>query len=46
MAEKIVKKVTDLIGHTPLLELGNFEKKYGLKARVLQNWNILILQEA
>ncbi len=35
MAEKIVKKVTDLIGHTPLLELGNFEKKYGLKARVL-----------
>src|SRR5574344_178558 len=35
MAEKIAKKVTDLVGHTPLLELSNIEKKYGLKARVL-----------
>src|SRR5574344_1906034 len=35
MAEKIAKKVTDLVGHTPLLELSNFEKKLGLKARVL-----------
>lgn len=35
MAEKIAKKVTDLVGHTPLLELSNMEKKYGLKARVL-----------
>lgn len=35
MAEKIAKRVTDLVGHTPLLELSNFEKKLGLKARVL-----------
>ena len=35
MAEKIAKKVTDLVGHTPLLELSNIEKKYNLKARIL-----------
>ena len=35
MAERIAKKITDLIGHTPLLELSNTEKKLGLKARVL-----------
>jgi cysteine synthase A len=35
MAEKIAKKVTDLVGHTPLLELSNIEKKYALKARIL-----------
>lgn len=35
MSEKIAKKVTDLVGHTPLLELTNTEKKLGLKARVL-----------
>lgn len=35
MAEKIAKKVTDLIGHTPLIELSNIEKKYNLKARLL-----------
>ncbi len=35
MAEKIAKRITDLVGHTPLLELTNFEKKLGLKARVL-----------
>ncbi|MBQ1833487.1 MAG: cysteine synthase A [Treponema sp.] len=32
---KIAKKITDLVGHTPLLELSNLEKKLGLKARVL-----------
>lgn len=35
MAEKIVKKVTDLVGHTPLLELCNIEKKFSLQARIL-----------
>ena len=35
MAEKIARKVTDLVGHTPLLELTNIEKKLGLKARLL-----------
>ena len=35
MAEKIAKKMTELVGHTPLLEVANLEQKYGLKARVL-----------
>ncbi len=32
---KIYKSATELIGHTPLLELTNLEKKYDLKARIL-----------
>ena len=32
---KIYKKITDLIGGTPLLELSNYEKDMGLGARVL-----------
>ncbi len=35
MAENIAKKITDLVGNTPLLELSNIQKKFGLKARVL-----------
>jgi cysteine synthase A len=35
MPEKIAQKVTDLVGHTPLLELSNTEKKLGLEARIL-----------
>jgi cysteine synthase len=35
MSEKIARKVTDLVGHTPLLEISNTEKKLGLEARVL-----------
>lgn len=35
MAEKVAKKVTELIGHTPLLELTNTEKKEALKARIV-----------
>ena len=35
MAEKVAKKVTELVGHTPLLELSNTEKKLGLKARIV-----------
>lgn len=31
----IATKITDLVGHTPLLELSNLEKKLGLKARLL-----------
>ena len=31
----IYQKITDLIGNTPLLELGNYEKKHGLEARLL-----------
>lgn len=32
---KIVKDVTELIGNTPLLEIGNIEKELELKAKVL-----------
>lgn len=32
---KIAKKLTDLIGNTPLLELSNYEKKYKLEAKVI-----------
>lgn len=32
---KIAKKLTDLIGNTPLLELSNYEEEQGLKARVV-----------
>jgi cysteine synthase A len=31
----IAKKITDLIGGTPLLELTNYENKHGLKATIL-----------
>lgn len=32
---RIAKKLTDLIGNTPLLELSNFNKKHGLEASVI-----------
>lgn len=32
---KIYKKATELIGNTPLLELGNYEKAHGLEAAIL-----------
>ena len=31
----IAKKITDLIGGTPLLELSNYEKKNGLEAKIV-----------
>lgn len=33
--EKIAKRLTDLVGNTPLLELSNYNKSHGLKARVI-----------
>lgn len=33
--EKIAKKLTDLVGNTPLLELGNYNRSKGLKARLV-----------
>ena len=33
--QKIAKQATELIGNTPLLELGNFSRAYGLGARLL-----------
>ncbi len=35
MAKKIYTSADELIGSTPLLELVNIEKKYGLKAKIL-----------
>lgn len=35
MAEKIYASVQELIGRTPLMEIGNIEKEEGLEARVL-----------
>lgn len=32
---KIAKKLTDLIGHTPMLELGNLKKLYGYDADII-----------
>jgi len=32
---KIYKSVTELVGHTPLLEITNYEKKHSLKAKLL-----------
>ena len=32
---KIAKSLTELIGKTPLLELSNFEKQHGLKAKIV-----------
>ncbi|MDR2762178.1 MAG: cysteine synthase A [Planctomycetaceae bacterium] len=31
----IYKRITDLIGNTPLLELSNYEKKHGLAAKIV-----------
>lgn len=31
----IFKKVTDLVGNTPILELGNYEKEHKLEAKIL-----------
>ena len=31
---KVYKKITDLIGHTPLLELGNIENEEKLEAKI------------
>ena len=31
----IYKKVTDLVGNTPILELGNYEEKNQLEATIL-----------
>lgn len=31
----IYKKVTDLVGNTPIIELGNYEEKHNLEAKIL-----------
>ena len=32
---KIAKQLTELIGHTPLLELTNYEKTMGLRQKII-----------
>ena len=32
---KIAKQLTDLVGHTPLLELSNFNRNRKLKAKII-----------
>ena len=31
----VYKNVTDLVGNTPILELGNYEEKFQLEAKIL-----------
>ena len=38
---KIYGSVSELIGHTPLMELKNIEKKYGLKAKIYAKLEML-----
>ena len=32
---KIAKKLTELIGHTPLMELSGYSRKYGLQENII-----------
>ena len=32
---KIAKKLTELIGHTPLMELSGYSRKYGLQENIV-----------
>ena len=32
---KIAKNLTELIGHTPLMELAEYSRKYGLKRNIV-----------
>ena len=40
--ENVKKSAVELIGNTPLLELGNYSRKNGLKARVIAKVEYLI----
>ena len=42
---KIYKNAAELVGNTPLLEVGNIEKDLGLEARFLLNLSTLTRQE-
>ena len=35
LLKKIAKQLTDLVGNTPLMELSNYNKSKGLKARLI-----------
>ena len=43
---KIYKSAADLIGNTPLVEVGHIEEKFGLKQEFLLNLSISMQQEA
>ena len=40
--EHVAKYVTDLVGHTPLLELTRWQAVHGIKGRVLAKLNTSI----
>ena len=42
---KIYKNAAELVGNTPLLEVGNLEKELGLESRILGSLSILTRQE-
>ena len=42
---KIYKNAAELVGNTPLLEVGNIEKDLGLEAKVLVKLEYLTRQE-
>ena len=35
MEDRVYSSIAELVGHTPLVELTNFEKEHGLKAQIL-----------
>ena len=42
---KIYKNAAELVGNTPLLEVGNIEKDLGLEAKILVKLSTLTRQE-
>ena len=47
--KKIAKQLTDLVGNTPLMELSNYNKSKGLKARLivkLESFNPAMIEDA
>lgn len=43
---KIAKKLTELIGHTPLMELSGYSRKYGLQENIVAKLESFTLPEA
>ncbi len=42
---KIVKKLTDLVGNTPLMELSGYCGKYGMEQNIIAAWKHSMRQE-
>lgn len=44
---KVYHNITELVGHTPLLQLERIEEKYETQAHIFSpNWNVIIQAEA